>query len=407
MLDRAQRMADQLVRWRRHLHQHPELGFDEHETARFVEEALRPLGIPVRTGVGKTGVVAEMGSDSGPIIAIRADMDALPIDELSGVSFCSQRAGIMHACGHDAHVAMGLGAAHLLAEMSFPGRIRFLFQPCEETEDAEHLSGAQRMVADGAMDGVVAVIGQHVDPAIPTGQILLSSGAIAAAPDNFYITIRGHGTHAASPQMGVDPIWLASQVMNALYGLRSRVTKPTAPAVMTIGMIHGGAAENVIPPEVRLSGTIRTFDVETQRRLHRGLEEACSIARAFGGDFDLTISTGCPALVNDERVTALVREVAVSLVGAEQILPNEAQCGAEDFAVLAALAPGTYWQLGVRQHPDQPYFDCHDPHFVVDEAALPLGTAMLASCALRLLTTYADEQGSASRRLTKRRKSAV
>jgi IAA-amino acid hydrolase len=391
MLEKARELTDQLVRWRRHLHQHPELGFEEYETARFIERTLRPLGMSIRTGVGKTGVVAEMGAD-GPIVAVRADMDALPVDEQSGVTFCSLRPGAMHACGHDAHVAMGLGAAYLLHGLRFPGRVRFLFQPCEETEDAEHLSGAQRLVAEGAMDGVVAVVGQHVDPAAAAGNILLSAGAVAAAPDNFHITIKGHGTHAATPEQGVDPVWLASQVLNAIYGLRGRVTKPTAPAVITVGAIHGGSAENVIPPEVRLSGTIRTFDADTQRRLHAGLEGACAIARAFGGDYELSLSTGCPALVNDERVTGIVREVAEALVGADQVGPNEPQCGAEDFAVLAQLVPGAYWQIGVRQHPDQPYFECHDPRFVLDEAALPIGAAMLASAALRLLDVYAGAQ---------------
>jgi metal-dependent amidase/aminoacylase/carboxypeptidase family protein len=185
-------------------------------------------------------------------------------------------------------------------------------------------------------------------------------------------------------------------VLNAIYGLRGRLTKPTAPAVITVGTIHGGAAENVIPPAVQLSGTIRTFDTETQRRLHVGLEEACSIARAFGGDFDLTLSTGCPALVNDVQVTGLLREVATSLVGEEQLRPSEPQCGAEDFAVLAQVAPGAYWQIGVRQHPEEPYFDCHDPRFVLDEAALPIGAAMLASAALRLLDHFADGAVGAS-----------
>ncbi|HEX6798540.1 MAG TPA: M20 family metallopeptidase [Ktedonobacterales bacterium] len=394
MLERAEQLADQMVEWRRHLHQHPELGFEERETARFVVETLRPLGLTIREGVGKTGVVAELGpaggDREGPIVAIRADMDALPVEEQSGVRFCSRRPGVMHACGHDAHVAMGLGAAYLLHEYAqrhaLPGRIRFLFQPCEETADAEHKSGAQRMVEDGAMEGVAAVVGQHVEPMTPVGRILLASGPIAAAPDDFHITIHGHGTHAASPHQGVDPIWLSAQVLNAIYALRGRLTKPTAPAIITVGQIHGGTTENVIPPEVTLSGTIRTFDADTRRRLHAGLEQACAIARTFGGDFSLSINGGCPALVNDERVTAAIREVAEGLIGAERIGRDEPQCGAEDFAVLATAAPGGFWQLGVRSEEDSgECFDCHDPRFVLDERALPLGAAMLASSALRLL----------------------
>ena len=398
MLERAEQLTDQLIAWRRHLHQHPELGFEERETARFVVETLRPLDLAIREGVGKTGVVAELGSPEreGPIVAIRADMDALPIEEQSGVSFCSQRPGVMHACGHDAHVAMALGAAHLLhahaREHELPGRIRFLFQPCEETEDAERQSGAQRMVADGAMEGVAAVVGQHVEPMTPVGRILLASGPIAAAPDNFYVTITGHGTHAASPQRGVDPIWLSAQVLSAIFALRGRVTNPVAPAVITVGQIHGGTTENVIPPEVALSGTIRTFDAETRQRLHQGLDQACGIARALGGDYSLTISTGCPPLVNDERVTALIREAAEALIGAERIGRDEPQCGAEDFAVLASAAPGGFWQLGVGSAEGEggsdERFDCHDPRFVLDERALPLGAALLAASALRLLDEH-------------------
>ncbi len=398
MLERAEQLSERMIAWRRHLHQHPELGFQERETAAFVVETLRPLGLTIREGVGKTGVVAELGSPDreGPIVAVRADMDALPIAEQSGVSYCSQRPGVMHACGHDAHVAMALGAAHLLhahaRERGLPGRIRFLFQPCEETEDGEQKSGAQRMVEDGAMEGVVAVVGQHVEPMTPVGRILLASGPIAAAPDNFHITITGHGTHAASPQRGVDPIWLSAQVLSAIYGLRGRATSPTASAVITVGQIHGGTTENVIPPQVTLSGTIRTFDAETRRRLHEGLTQACGIARTLGGDYSLTISTGCPALVNDERVTALIREVAEGLIGPERIGRDEPQCGAEDFAVLASAAPGGFWQLGVGSDRDEAgeRYDCHDPRFVLDERALPLGAAMLAASALRLLDEYAS-----------------
>jgi amidohydrolase len=392
MLERAEQLAERIVAWRQHLHQYPEVGFDEHETARFIVETLRPLGLSIREGVGKTGVVADLGAPDGdgPIVGIRADMDALPIEEQSGVSFCSLRPGVMHACGHDAHVAMALGAAHLLhqhaQEHGLAGRIRFLFQPCEETEDDEQKSGARRLVEDGAMEGVVAVVGQHVEPMTPVGRILLSPGPVAAAPDDFHITIKGHGTHAASPQRGVDPIWLSAQVLNAIYALRGRLVSPTTNAIITVGQIHGGTTENVIPSEVTLSGTIRTFDEESRQRLHDGLEQACSIARTFGGDYSLSISGGCPVLVNDERVTTVIREVAEGLIGSERIGRDEPQCGSEDFAVLAQAAPGGFWQLGVRGEGE--CFDCHDPRFVIDERALPLGSALLAATALRLIEQH-------------------
>ena len=387
MLDEARALSEQISGWRRHLHQHPELGFAEHETANFIAETLRPLGIPVRTGVGRTGVVAEVGSGDGPLVAIRADIDALPITEESGVAYCSLTPGRMHACGHDAHTAMALGAAYLLHQRGdLPGRVRFLFQPCEETEDDEGKSGAHRMIEDGAMEGVRAIIGQHVDPSAQVGDVHVSAGPIAAAPDAFWATIKGQGTHAASPQTGIDAIWLASQVLNAIYGLRGRLASPTAHAVITVGTVHGGTAENIIPSEVTLSGTIRTFDETTRARLRQGLHEACAIARAFGGDYELKISGVCPPVENDARIAGLVREEALALFDAERVHVQEPQCGADDFAVLATQAPGCYWFLGVNG--GEGFYECHDPRFTLDEAALPVGTALLAASALRLLKEY-------------------
>lgn len=276
MLDQALQLQDQLVAWRRYLHQHPELGFREQATARYICEALQPLEAIIRTNVGRTGVTVDLGQTTGPIVAIRADIDALPIREQSGVSYCSQIPGVMHACGHDAHTAMVLGAAHLLAKLQLPGRIRLLFQPCEETADDEGKGGADRMVEDGALDGVTAIVGLHVDPALRTGHIAVAAGAVAAAPDAFWITIKGEGTHAAYPHNGLDPIWLAAQVLNAIYGIRSRLIDPFTPCVLTVGSIHGGTADNIIPPEVQLSGTIRTFDADTRAKLHTALEAACA-----------------------------------------------------------------------------------------------------------------------------------
>jgi len=341
------------------------------------------MGIEAQTGVGKTGVVAEIGGD-GPIVAIRADIDALPILEETGASYCSLTPGTMHACGHDAHTAIVLGAAKLLKDAAIPGRIRLLFQPCEETVDDEGKGGADRMVEDGAMEGVRAVIGLHVDPALPAGHVAVGPGTIAAAPDSFTAVIKGRGTHAAYPHTGIDPIWLASQVLNAIYGLRGRQIDPFAPSVVTVGTIHGGTADNIIPPEVTITGTLRTFDQATRERLHAGLAAACAIARSFGGDYDLQIKRGCPPVINDEAVTATVRAEAAALLGEDRVQRQLPQCGADDFSVLASIAPGCYFLLGVKCD-GQEVYECHHPRFDIDETALPVGAAVLASAALRLL----------------------
>jgi amidohydrolase len=383
MLDQAQALQEALRGWRRHLHQHPELGFQEYQTARFISDRLRDMEIEAQTGVGKTGVVAEIGGD-GPIVAIRADIDALPILEQTGADYCSLAPGTMHACGHDAHTAVALGAAKLLSRMPLPGRVRFLFQPCEETVDADGKGGADRMVEDGAMEGVQAVIGLHVDPTLPAGTIAVAPGTVAAAPDSFTAVISGRGTHAAYPHTGIDPIWLASQVLNAIYGLRGRLIDPFAPSVITVGTIHGGTADNIIPPDVTITGTIRTFDNTTRERLHAGLESACGIARSYGGDYELRISRGCPPVVNDESVAAAVRAEALAMLGDDRVARQQPQCGADDFSVFASIAPGCYFLLGVKRDGEEVY-ECHHPRFDIDETALPVGSALLASAALRLL----------------------
>ncbi|MBN9393273.1 MAG: amidohydrolase [Chloroflexi bacterium] len=387
-LDRAREISGQIVGWRRHIHQHPELGFQEIGTAQYVAAALQSLGLSPKTGVGKTGVTADLGPEGGPIVAIRADMDALPVQEQSGVEYCSLNPGKMHACGHDSHVAMALGAAAILKDQPLAGRVRFIFQPAEEMEDDEGMSGAERMAADGVMDGVSAIIGQHVEPSLPAGSVGAAPGPFAAAPDNFHAYIRGQGTHAAYPHAGLDTIWLASQVLNAIYAIRDRLVKPSIPALITVGIIQGGTAHNVIPPQVQISGTIRTFDQASRERMYQALHQACSIARTFGGDYDLTIIPGCPPVSNDPVVTALVREEALALFGSPAVIGQEPQCGGDDFSIFSTMVPGCYWSLGSTR-PGNDYFECHDPRFRLDEDIFPVGTALLAASAERLLRHFA------------------
>lgn len=384
MLDRARRIADQTVQWRRHLHQHPELSFQETETARFVAETLRDLGINTQTGVARTGVVGHMGHGK-PVIALRADMDALPVQEETGLEFASENPGVMHACGHDTHVACLLSAAALLAETPPErGEVRFLFQPSEEGPDNAGYGGAARMVEDGAMEGVDAVVGLHIWDTLAAGTVALSPGPQMASAGKFDVRIRGQGGHGASPHHAVDPIVLAAQAIMALQTVVSRRVAPMEAAVVTVGSIHGGTRDNIIPEYVDLCGTLRSLQTEGYEHLKREIERALGVVRALGGDFELTFGTHYDVTSNDPEMTAFVRQVAVDLLGAENVLPAEPVMRGEDFGALARRAPGCFVRLGggfsggPRQH-------LHDAHFDIDEDALPIGTAILAETALRYL----------------------
>jgi amidohydrolase len=385
VLERAQEIQEQLVRWRRELHMHPELGFQEVRTSALVAEVLRSLGYRVRTEVGRTGVVGERG-EGPPIVAIRADMDALPLQEANEVPYASRVPGVMHACGHDAHTAIALGVATLMAQDTFPGTIRFLFQPAEEVSDEEGLSGAPRMVEDGAMDGVAAVLALHVHPGSPVGEISLDAGPASAGVDSFWVTISGRGAHGAYPHKGLDPIHLAGHVILALHGIVSRRLDPFAPAVVTVGSIHGGQANNVIPEEVKLAGTIRYQDPEVQKQIHAEIERALAIARTLGGEYELTIHTGGLPVINDESIVALLREVGGNLLGSECVKPREPGMGAEDFSTLSSLAPGAMFRLGCRIDGDER--KAHNPRFDLDERCLPIGAAILAEAALWYLRRH-------------------
>ncbi len=383
-MDKARSIEDLIIAWRRDIHMHPELGFEEVRTSRLVADTLRDMGIEVEVGVGKTGVVARLG-EGKPAIGIRADMDALPIQEENNVPYASQTPGVMHACGHDAHTAMLLGVAKMLNEMPDrpAGEIRLLFQPCEEKQDSEGKSGASRMIDDGALQGLDAVIALHVASEDPAGKIEIGSGYLMAAADRFIATITGVGCHGASPHTGVDPIFLQAQVVNAIQGIVSRRVKPIEPAVITIGSIHGGNAHNVIPAEVKLEGTIRSYSEETRQLLHGELDKAFSIVRAMGGDYTLTIKQGYPSLNNHQKVAELIRQVAVESLGEAALKPAEPTMGAEDFAYMIQKAPGAMFFLGARigdEH--RPH---HSPVFNIDESVLHIGAAMLAETACRLL----------------------
>lgn len=382
MLEKSQKIADQLIEWRRDFHCHPEGGFREHRTAQRVAETLQALGYRVRSGVGRTGVVADLGQGK-PLVAVRADMDALPIVEANDVPYASQNPGWMHACGHDSHTAMALGVAKLLADEDLTGTVRFLFQPSEEMSDADGLSGAPRMIEDGAMEGVERVLALHVDPATPVGQIRVGSGPASGGVDSWFATIYGKGGHGSAPHKTIDPIYLCGYVILAINGVISRRLDPFAPAVLSIGSLHAGQAENVIPDQVELNGTIRYMDPKVQKVIHAELERAFELVCTLGGNYKLKIELGTPPMINDEGVVGLMEAAAGSLLGAENVLPPLDGLGAEDFGRFSEVAPGAMFTLGCQIEGDPRL--AHNPRFDIDERCLPIGTAILAESVLRIM----------------------
>ncbi len=389
MLDKAMALQDELIRLRRDIHAHPELGFQEFRTSALVADTLTELGIDVQTEIGRTGVVGTIGDGEGPTIAIRADMDALPILENNDAPYSSQNKGVMHACGHDSHTAMLLGAAHLLkqsyAEGNWKGNVRLLFQPSEEAFDADGVSGATAMIADGALDGIDSVIALHVASNRPAGELQFYDGYAMANVDSFEAWVRGDGGHGAYPHGGSDPLFMLSSILPVVYGIPSRRINPLRSCVLSLGQISGGAAPNVIPNEVYIQGTIRSHDPETREAVWAELDKAFKIAELMGGTYQLKIHKGYPALLNNAKVNNWMRDVAKDLVGETAVINDEFGMGAEDFAYMTQKAKGAMFMLGaaiddgiVRNH--------HTDIFDIDESVLPMGSAVLAETAHRFVT---------------------
>ncbi len=383
MLKQAHAISEELIEWRRDFHMHPEIGFELQRTSKIVADELEQMGYRVKRGVGKTGVVAEIG-EGGKLVAIRADMDALPILEQNDYEYVSQNKGAMHACGHDSHTAMALGAAMLLAKEKLPGRVRFLFQPCEETADEEGKSGAQRMSAEGAMDGVDYVIAQHVDPLKPVGTIGINAGPSSGGVDNWYATITGKGGHGAHPNKTVDPFYLMAHVIIALNAIISRRINPFEPAVVSIGSISGGFTENVIPESVKITGTLRFTDEAVHQQIHEEMKHAFDIVKALGGNYELKFEIGGPPMINDKMVSDLIEQTGKEMLGDENVHEIEKTLGAEDFGEFLKHAPGAMFTLGTQKAGHEEYL-LHHPKFDLDERALPIGTAMLVATAKRFL----------------------
>ena len=383
----AEALEKTLVSDRRHLHQNPELSFEEVQTSAFVQERLRDLNIPFTSGIGGYGVVANLqGHSPGPVVALRADMDALPIQEANEVPYASKVPGVMHACGHDVHTASLLGVAALLRSRTqdFSGTVRFLFQPAEEKLPG----GASLMIRDGALANPTpqAIYGQHVMPLLPAGTVGFRSGRYMASADEIRLTIRGKGGHAAMPHLNTDAVLIASHIVVALQQVVSRRANPTLPSVLSFGHIIGEGAYNVLPNDVRLRGTFRTMDETWRDQAHALIREIASgTASAMGAICDVEIDRGYPMLFNHPESTALARSTAEAYLGPQQVVDLDLWMAAEDFAFYAQQIPATFYRLGTRNEAKGWVSSVHTSTFDVDESALPLGAGLMAAIALEQL----------------------
>ncbi len=375
LLDQA---LPELIDLRRHLHAHPELSGEEHQTAALVSGELRRIGWRVQEGVGHTGVVAECGPEDAPLVGLRVDMDALPVEEQTGLPYASRRLGVMHACGHDIHTCIGLGVARLLAaEASLPARVRLLFQPAEELA-----KGAIWMRDAGATAGLEALFGVHVVPDLEGGVIGVRSGCLTAAAGELEITVRGVGGHGARPHQAVDAIWMAARVVTDLQQSIARRLNALDPVVISFGKIEGGKAFNVIADQVRLLGTVRCVDLALHDRLPAWIESTVSdLCRSAGGSAMVRYRCIAPPVVNDPELTALLERTARSCLGAERVQSvRQPSLGAEDFAELLRDVPGTMMRLGVAG--PEGCAPLHNGRFEPDEQALGAGIEVLSATLL-------------------------
>jgi amidohydrolase len=374
----ATTLAPRLIEIRRHLHAHPELSGKEYQTSAYVAGVLSAAGLHTQEEIGKTGVVAELsgGGKDKRLLAIRTDMDALPIVERTGLEFSSRNEGVMHACGHDVHTTVGLGTAMVLAQLGveLPGSVRFIFQPAEEIAQ-----GAAWMVADGVMKDVDSIFSLHVFPSIPAGSIGIRYGALTAAADDLEITIIGEAGHGARPHEAIDAIWIAAQVITVLQQAISRTQNPLRPIVLTLGTISGGRAYNIIADRVQMSGTVRSLHPDTRGMLPDWIEKIVTgICDTYGAKCQVNYRHGVPSVQNDLTLTQILESSVRAAWGNDkvQILP-EPSLGAEDFSVYLQHAPGSMFRLGVGI-PDGKNYPLHHPQFMVDESAIITGVVTMA-----------------------------
>ncbi|HTN47674.1 MAG TPA: M20 family metallopeptidase [Flavipsychrobacter sp.] len=392
MLELIQQKAEQyfpeVQAIRHHIHSHPELSFQEFETAKFISAKLTEFGIYHQTGIAGTGIIALIeGKNPGKrCIALRADMDALPIQEANNVPYKSQNDGVMHACGHDVHSTCMLGAAKILNELKeeFEGTIKLLFQPGEE----KHPGGASLMIADGALQNPApeAIFALHVYPHLPCGTVGFRAGQYMASADEIYITIEGKGGHAALPHQTIDPIAIAAQVITALQQVISRKGNPLVPSVLTFGKIAGGFATNVIPDKVEILGTFRTMDEKWRYEAHQWIENIThDICKSYGANAIVEIPKGYPSLFNEPRLTAKAENWAKEYMGAANVKTLDLRMAAEDFSFYAREIPACFFRIGTSKDNKEFTAPVHNAHFNIDENALKTGVGMFAWVAINAL----------------------
>ena len=400
----VERLVPQITEIRHQIHEHPELGNREVETAALVADHLRGLGFDdVRTGVAHTGVVAVLrGGRTGPVVAVRADMDALPVTEETDLPFRStrrttylgQEVGVMHACGHDVHTAVQLGVASILKSLQadLPGTVLFLFQPAEEGPPPGEAGGAALMLDEGVFTELrpEAVFGLHASAHLDVGKATYTPGGALAAVDHFRVTIRGRQSHGAAPHLGIDPVVMAAQAISVLQTIRSRNLSPLAPSVITVGMIRGGTRFNIIPREVLLEGTVRTYDGEVQNTIERRIREILDgVTRAGGGTFELDYDRITPVTINDLTLTQRSVPSLVDALGADHVAVADPWMAGEDFSLFANEVPGFFYMLGTRA-PGTTSGDHHSPTFRADDGALPVGMRSMAYTVWDYLTEASD-----------------
>jgi len=380
------RLQPTLSAIRRTIHQYPEMGFTETRTAALVAERLRDLGLPVRTEVAETGVVGLLrGARPGRTLLLRADMDCLPVTEATGAPYASRHPGYMHACGHDGHVAMLLGAAEILAARRprLAGAVKLVFQPAEEGP-----GGAEPMIKAGVLEDphVDAAMGLHLLTDYPVGKVAVKPGPVMAATDSFALVVRGRGGHGAAPHQTIDAIVVAAHIVTALQTISAREVAPPVPVVVSIGTIHGGFRNNVIAPEVELTGTVRSFDTKLRAELPKRIERiARGVATGLGAEVDVTYTFGYPATVNDPAVTDVVRAAAADVVGEAAVIAPDPIMGGEDMAYFLEAVPGCFAFIGAANPERGLVHPHHSPRFDFDEAALALGVQVLVRTAERYL----------------------
>lgn len=399
IVNKIKSLADQYhnehVAVRRHLHAHPELSFKEYETAKFVQQKLSEYNIPFRGGVADTGIVGliEGKNSSKKVVALRADMDALPITEANDVPYKSKNEGVMHACGHDVHTTSLLGAARILNEIKqdFEGTIKLIFQPAEERMPG----GASLMIKAGVLENPkpAGIIGQHVHPIIPVGTVGFRPGMMMASTDELMVSIKGKGGHGATPHFCIDPIAITAQVLTGLQQLVSRWYNPVIPSVLTFGKIYSvGGTFNVIPNEVRLEGTFRTMDEEWRAKAHQQMAKmATGIVEALGGSCEFDINKGYPYLINDEALTLRCKNAAVEYMGKENVYDLPMRMTAEDFAYYSQQMQGCFYRLGVANEAKGITSHVHTPTFDIDEDALKVGTGLMAWLTIKELARETEE----------------